>query len=116
MKERKITCIMCPKGCNISVTFAEDGSAADISGNSCPRGHEYAWNEVHHPVRTLTSTVRTASGRMVAVKSSVPVPKELLFDVMACINTVRPEEPVKFGDIVINNVCGTDADIVVTSE
>lgn len=116
MKERKITCIMCPKGCGITVSFGEDGSVSDISGNSCQRGHDYAWNEVHHPVRTLTSTVRTAGGKIVAVKSSVPVPKELLFDIMSEINNVRPQEPVSFGCVLIENVCGTGADIVATSE
>ena len=116
MKERKITCIMCPKGCGITVSFAEDGSVTDISGNTCQRGHDYAWNEVHHPVRTLTSTVRTAGGRIAAVKSSVPVPKEMLFEIMKEVNSARPQEPVSFGDVIINNVCGTGADIVVTSD
>lgn len=107
---------MCPKGCPIVVHFAADGSVAEITGNTCKRGHDYAWNEVHHPVRTITSTVKTASGRIVAVKSSVPVPKELLFDIMAEINRVRPEGTVAFGDVVIPKVCGTDADIIVTSD
>ena len=115
MKDRKITCIMCPKGCSITVSFAADGSVADIIGNTCQRGYDYAFSEVHHPVRTLTSTVRTASGRIAAVKSSVPVPKELLFDIMKEIDRVRPEEPVSFGDVLIENVCGSGADIVVTS-
>ena len=107
---------MCPKGCPITVSFDENGELVDISGNSCQRGYEYAFSEVHHPVRTLTSTVRTASGRIVAVKSSVPVPKELLFDIMKEVNRARPSEPVSFGDAIIKNVCGTAADIIVTSD
>ena len=107
---------MCPKGCSITVSFAEDGSAAEIRGNSCQKGYDYALSEVSHPVRTLTSTVRTASGRIVAVKTSSPVPKELLFDIMNEVNRVRPSEPLFFGDAVIKNVCGTDADVIVTSD
>lgn len=116
MKERKITCIMCPNGCPVIVHFNGDGTVVDITGNSCPRGYDYAFNEVHHPVRTLTTTVKTAGGRILAVKSSVPIPKEYLFDAMALINQARPADDIAFGDVVIAGVCGTDADIVVTSD
>ena len=116
MEDRKITCIMCPNGCPVTVRFNTDGSIADISGNRCQRGYDYAYNEVHHPVRTLTSTVKTVGGRIFAVKSSVPVPKELLFDIMAEINRARPCDSLAFGDVVISDVCGTGADIVVTSD
>ena len=116
MEDRKITCIMCPNGCPLTVRFKNDGTVEEITGNSCPRGYDYAFNEVHHPVRTLTSTVKTEGGRILAVKSSSPVPKELLFDIMAEINRARPADSLAFGDVVIAKVCGCDADIVVTSD
>ena len=55
------------------------------------------------------------SGDVVAVKTSTTVPKELVFDVMRAINTVRPEGPLKVGDVIIADVCGTGADVVATA-
>ena len=42
IKERKLTCIVCPKGCDLTVRFNSDGAIEDISGYTCKRGEEYA--------------------------------------------------------------------------
>jgi len=115
MKERFLTCIVCPKGCPLHITFDEDGRIASVTGNTCKRGVVYAEDECTHPRRTVTSTVRMKSGDVVAVKTSATVPKELVFDVMRAINTVRPEGPLKVGDVIIADVCGTGADVVATA-
>ena len=114
---RKLTCIVCPKGCELTVTFGGAGEIERIEGHTCKRGEEYARNECTHPVRTVTSTVKTESGRTIAVKTAAPVPKELVFDVMRAINAVRvPEdEAVAIGDVIISDVCGTVVDVVATS-
>ena len=66
----------------------------------------------------LTSTVKVEGGRLpvVPVKSSVPVPKEMLFDCMTEINKVTVKAPVKIGDVVLKNILNTGADIVATNE
>ena len=115
MKERKLTCIVCPKGCELSVTFDAEGKISDISGFTCPRGKEYAYAECTAPVRTVTTTVRCKDGEVVSVKTNKPVPKEKIFEVMAEINSVIAQNSVKIGDVIIKNVCGTDADVVATS-
>ena len=51
METRELTCIRCPIGCHITVEM-ENGEVRSVTGNSCPRGEEYASNEVTHPVRT----------------------------------------------------------------
>ena len=41
MEQRKVTCTVCPLGCEISVRM--DGEKIlDISGHSCKRGEKYA--------------------------------------------------------------------------
>ena len=115
MKERKLTCIVCPKGCDLTVRFDEHGNIEDISGFTCPRGKEYAYAECTAPVRTVTTTVRCEDGEVVSVKTNKPVPKEKIFEVMAEINSVIAQNSVKIGDVIIKNVCGTDADVVATS-
>ena len=115
IKERKLTCIVCPKGCDLCVEFNDDGEIINIEGYTCPRGKDYAYSECTSPVRTVTSTIRCIDGEVVAVKTSAPIPKSMIFDVMKQINSVSADNDVKIGDVVIENVLGTGADIVVTS-
>ena len=112
--ERNLTCIICPKGCSLVVSFNDDGSIKEITGNACKRGVTYATTECTHPTRTITSTMRCDDGAVVPVKTSAAVPKELMFEVMKKINTTLVKGEVKIGDVVIHSVCGTDANVVIT--
>ena len=115
MKERNLTCIVCPRGCDLKVILDDSGSVISVAGNSCKRGLVYAEDECTHPRRTVTSTVRCESGGVVAVKTSGTVPKELVFDVMRCINSAVAPDLVKLGDVIIENVLGTGVDVVATA-
>ena len=115
MKDRELTCIVCPRGCNLLVKFNTDGSISEISGNACKRGIEYAKNECTHPKRTVTSTVRCADGRIIAVKTADSVPKESVFEVMREINLARPEGKISVGDVLIENVANTGVAVVATA-
>ena len=112
--ERKITCILCPRGCAMTVT-GELGNL-QVSGNTCPKGLEYAINECTNPVRTITSTIRVSDRKdtMVSVKTASPVPKEKMMEVMAALRSITVSAPVKIGDVVLTGVYGTD--IIVTKE
>ncbi len=109
---RELTCIICPRGCNLKVEFNSDGSVKSVSGNGCKRGITYAENECAHPMRTVTTTVRCADGRIVPVKTADVVPKEKVFEVMREISSIRPEGKICVGDVIIENVCGTGASVV----
>ena len=114
-KERKLTCIVCPKGCDLSVESDSDGNILNISGYTCKRGKEYAFAECTSPVRTVTSTVRCKDGGVVSVKTTSPIPKARVFDVMKAINSVDAECDLKIGDVIISDVLGTGADVIATS-
>ncbi len=115
MKERLLTCIVCPKGCPMTVTLSDDGKVLDVKGNTCPRGIGYANSECTHPVRTVTSTAFCDDGAIVSVKTAAPIPKELIFRAMAEINASRPPRDTKIGDVIVKGVAGTDVDVVATS-
>ena len=115
MKQRNLTCIVCPRGCQTVVTFDEDGRVRLVEGNACPRGKVYAEAECTHPVRTVTSTVRCEDESVISVKTSAPIPKELMFEVMKEINAKVVPCGAKIGDVVIPNVCGTGSDVLATS-
>lgn len=115
MKTRELTCIVCPRGCALKVELSDEGAVLSVSGNICKRGETYANNECTNPQRTVTSTVRCADGEVVSCKTSSTVPKALVFDVMKEINSVVAPASVKIGDVVITDVLGTGADVVITS-
>ena len=114
--ERKLTCIICPRGCEITVKFDGEGKIADISGGACKRGLKYAEDECTHPKRTVTSTVRVKGGGLVAVKTSVAIPKELVFECMREINSTVAPTSVCIGDVIIENVLDTGSDIIASGE
>ena len=111
---RELTCIVCPRGCQLKVEL-EDQKVVGVSGNMCKRGVAYAEAECTSPTRTVTTTVRCESGKVVSVKTSAPVPKSKVFDVMKEINSTTAPNGVKIGDVIIKGVAGTDSDIVATS-
>lgn len=113
-KIRELTCIVCPRGCQLSVELDGD-KVVGVSGNICKRGVAYAEAECTRPVRTVTTTVRCESGRVVAVKTNAPVPKSKVFEVMAEVNRTVAKDGLKIGDVIIKNVAGTDADVVASA-
>lgn len=103
--EKKFTCVVCPIGCELSISYDENDMSPEkctVTGNSCPRGEKYAKSEIIHPERTLTSTVKTNSKvlPMLPVKTSVPIPKDKMFEAMQLLNTITVSVPVKSGDTV----------------
>lgn len=116
MEERHLTCIQCPRGCQIVVQM-KDKEILSVEGNSCKRGNIYAHKEVMYPMRTVTSTVVVSNGLRdrVSVKTRGDVPKEKIFEVMSVINHIVVKAPVHIGDQVATNVCNTGIDIVATS-
>ena len=115
--KKEIICTVCPMGCRIQVE-GEGEKIASIEGYSCKRGLIYGETEFTHPVRILTSTVKTDSEKtpLVPVRSNRPIPKEKMFECMDEIRKVCVSAPVKCYDVIIPNVCGTGVDIVATGE
>ena len=112
--ERKMTCIICPKGCTMVVKKAEGDWT--VSGKTCPKGAQYAIAECTNPVRTVTATVRVSNRRdtMVSVKTAAPVPKEKMMDVMALLRKIQVAAPVRIGQVVADGVFGTQ--ILITKD
>ena len=120
MSIRELTCIGCPMGCQLTAVL-EDGQVTRVTGNTCPRGREFAVSEMTAPRRTICSTVRTAFPaapvlpvRVSAVRTAGEVPKEKVLDVARALCRVHLTAPVAAGDVVIPDVLGTGVDVVAT--
>ena len=112
--EKKITCIICPRGC--AMTAKVKNGNVTVTGHTCPKGEEYAVNECTNPVRTVTATVRVSNRQdtMVSVKTETPVPKGEMQAVMAQLRSVTATAPIAIGDVLLENVAGSR--IVATKE
>jgi CxxC motif-containing protein len=112
---KQLICICCPKGCHLSVD-EENGYA--VTGNGCPKGADYGKKELTNPTRIITSTVKItgAQHRRCPVKTDRDIPKELMFQTMELLDEVQLVSPVKRGDIVISNLLGTGANVIVTKD
>lgn len=110
---RELTCIVCPKGCQLKVEL-EGKKVLSVTGHTCKRGEAYAQAECTAPMRTLTTTAAVVGGGVVPVKTDKTVPKELLFDCMKEINAARVPADAKAGDVVIENILGTGANVITT--
>lgn len=113
---RELTCVACPLGCSVTVEYT-DTEILSVTGNTCKRGEAYAKTEITNPTRSLTSSVKVNGGihPVVPVKSNKPVPKTMLFDCMKVINSVSVDAPVELGQVIIENILDTGADIVATN-
>lgn len=111
-----MNCISCPLGCLITVEYDGD-QVISVTGNTCKRGDAYARSEITNPVRSIHSTVRLSGGKhpVVPCKTSAPIPKGKIFEVMKEINKVSVKAPVTIGQVFIKNVCDTGVDIVATN-
>ncbi len=109
--ERKMICIMCPMGCELTVSKV--GDKISVTGNSCNRGVTFAQEELTAPKRIVTTSVKTAKG-VRSCKTSKPIPKELMFACVQEIEKLRLKD-AKFGQVIIKNVLNTGADVIVTA-
>lgn len=108
---KEMVCIICPRGCQLKV---DENNV--VAGNTCIRGEKYAISELTNPVRTITTSIRVNNriDTLVSVKTNKPIPKGKIFDVMKEIDKHSVSAPIKIGQIVIKNILGLDADVVIT--
>ncbi|MCQ2519203.1 MAG: DUF1667 domain-containing protein [Lachnospiraceae bacterium] len=122
MESRTLTCIGCPMGCQVTINYdyindTVDMDSITVTGNTCPRGREYAISEITNPTRTVTGTITLSNrdGRVAPVKTKSPIPKSKVSMVAEALMTISMEAPVKIGDVVINDICDTGVEVVVTN-
>lgn len=114
--KKELTCIGCPIGCHLTADL-DSTSVSNIQGNGCNIGKKYAQEELTHPTRMVTSLMQVSgTHRPLSVKTTKPVPKEMIF---ACLEEIAAHTviaPIHIGEVIIQNVCGTGVDVVATKE
>jgi CxxC motif-containing protein len=113
---KNVTCITCPIGCRITIEVT-DGQYI-FSGNRCEKGKEFARTELTSPIRSLTTTVRTAFTEMpvLPVRTNGEVPKEKITEIMRELSKIKITKKIGIGETVAVNILGTGCDIIATSD
>jgi len=116
-EKKTLTCVACPKGCEITVEHDGD-EIRDIMGNACPQGADYAKEEIIAPTRILPTTVRVKNGALplCPVKTTKQIPLELMHQAMELIGEKEVEAPIEMGQLIIKNILDTEADVVATRD
>ena len=114
---KNLTCIICPRGCTLTVTLdpAAENPVLSVEGQGCKRGVDYATAECTHPTRVLTTTAPTVDGGVVPCKTDKAIPRELLLEAMRAVNTLSAPAVIRIGDVLLFDVLGTGANIVATA-
>ena len=111
--KRELTCIVCPKGCQLTVEL--DGKKiVSVEGYTCKRGLAYAEAECTAPTRTVTTTVCVAGGGVLPVKTNAPIPKELQMQGMEEIKKLTVSGKLVPGDVIVENFLGTGVALVAS--
>ncbi len=110
---KEYVCIVCPNGCHLVYDEIND----TCEGNRCPRGKEYAYNEFHHPKRSVCSTVRTSveGFPVVSVRTAGEIDKKLIPDLLQELKKVVVTERLEIHSVVIPNVLNTGIDLITTT-
>lgn len=113
---RHFTCIMCPMGCSLTAEAEEGTGNILVTGNTCPKGREYAVQELTDPRRSIASSVLVEGGELplASVRLDRPIPKGRIFEVMREIQKQRLAAPVRAGQVVIENVLGLQSNVIAT--
>lgn len=113
--EKILTCINCPVGCRMTVLLDENGKFLSVTGNTCPRGAKYAEQESTLPLRMITAVLPVAGSAVpLSVKTSAPVPKDMIPEIMKALADVSLHAPIAAGDVVVRDILHTGSDIVAT--
>ncbi len=114
-EQREFICITCPVGCAIQ-TLVEGRDVVDIQGQACRRGVAFVREELAHPKRMVTTTVRVQGGTLplVPVRSRDPLPKAMVLPIVARLGEVVLQAPVEQGQVVLADALGTGVDIITS--
>ena len=109
---KELTCIICPNGCSLSID-----NELNVTGNLCPRGKEFAINEIKDPKRSITSTCKTVFKDIpvIAVRSDSEVKKDDVKKVIEEINRITIDKRLPIGEIIIKNVINSGVNIILSS-
>ncbi len=80
------------------------------------QGEKYAVKEMTCPERVICTSVKIYSRELplVSVRTSVPVPKSEIFEILEKLVDIKITAPVKRGEVLVKGISSNKADIIAT--
>lgn len=119
----QFNCTTCPSECLLTVEFerSADGAVVEVrsvTGNSCPRGDTFARQELTCSMRVLTTTVAVSGGdeTLLPVRTAEAIPLSFHAQAMDLIRGVIVEAPIRMGDVVLEDLLGTNINLIASMD
>lgn len=119
----RFNCTTCPSECLMTVKAERDADGAvvevrSVTGNSCLRGDTFAHQELTCPMRVLTTTVAVSGGdeALLPVRTAEAIPLALHAQAMDLIRGLVVDAPIRMGDIVLEDLLGTNIDLIASMD
>lgn len=119
----QFNCTTCPSECLLTVEVERDADGAvvevrSVTGNSCPRGNTFAHQELTCPMRVLTTTVAVSGGdeALLPVRTAKAIPLAFHAQPMDLIRGLVIEAPIRMGDVVLDDILGTNINLVASMD
>lgn len=117
----QFNCTTCPSECLLTVEVERDANCAvvkvrSVTGNNCPRGDKFAHQELTCPMRVLTTTVAVSGDdeALLPVRTAEAIPLALHAQTMTLIRDLVVNAPIRMGDVVLEDLLGTNIDLVAS--
>ena len=112
--KKELICIVCPRSCHL--TAVQDDDTWNITGNMCPRGRDYALQELSDPRRVVTAVIPCRNGKLdfVPVRTDKPFPKMQVASLLNRLYKMSAAAPLKSGEIIWENVDNSGINVIVT--
>ena len=112
-------CAGCPNSCLLEL-LVQDDEIIDVCGAACDRGIDMIREQIVHPKRLFTGTVRIkspyGSASLLPVCSSGPVPVAELMHIARLCRRITVNAPVSAGQIIKKNIGGSGADLLASCD
>lgn len=119
----QFNCTTCPFECLLTVEVERDANGSvvkvrSVTGNNCPRGDKFAHQELTCPMRVLTTTVAVSGDdeALLPVRTAEAIPLALHAQTMTLIRDLVVNAPIRMGDVVLENLLGTNIDLVASMD
>lgn len=119
----QFNCTTCPSECLLTVEVERDANGSvvkvrSVTGNNCPRGDKFAHQELTCPMRVLTTTVAVSGDdeALLPVRTAEAIPLALHAQTMTLIRDLVVNAPIRMGDVVLEDLLGTNIDLVASMD
>ncbi|MBQ6489756.1 MAG: DUF1667 domain-containing protein [Solobacterium sp.] len=110
---KKMICIICPNGCELEIDDTER-----VTGNLCPKGRQFALQELKDPRRSVSTTCRTVFPDLpvVPVRTEQEIPKHLMKDAVRAISEIVIDRHMRIGETVAENILNTGVNVILCTD